>query len=91
MADLMPVWLTYCPHDGWEEHETRAEAEIWLDRIVDALRDEAAEGWHEAAEDARLVEARVVRRLELRVTECLDGWDYRAEGVLADVEEVGDE
>jgi hypothetical protein len=73
--------MTYCPHDGWEEHETEAEARSALDGILDRLQDEANdEGWRDDAEQARLVRATTVA--SLRVQTVATAEDDSPEGEL---------
>ena len=92
------AWMTYCPHDGWEEYETEEQARAGLDGIVDMLRDEASDaGWYDSAGQARLVKVEVVAELVLRTTAtaeddspegelCRDrGWDYIWDGTVEEV------
>ena len=90
------VWLTYDPDDGWEQYDTEREARDALDCIVDHLRDDSSEGWHEEAEQAALYRCERVASLVLTTTATSDddtedggrcrsnGWDFIARGDIVE-------
>jgi hypothetical protein len=49
---LGSAWMTYDPDDGWYEYDNPSDAENAFGQIVDHLRDEASEAWHESADTA---------------------------------------
>jgi hypothetical protein len=85
------------PEYGPELHETETDARHAFDRIVERLREEAGDGWHDDADSAFWGEVIPRQRLVLRVTAraednsedgewCREaGLDYLAEGVVEDV------
>lgn len=91
-------WLTYCPRDGWDEHDTAGEAERAFGAIVDHLRDESADGWYESADTAAWGVWIPIERLRLVATawsdddtgdgeRCRDaGWDAMLDGVVERVD-----
>ena len=92
------VWLTYDPDDGWEQYDTEREARDALDCIVDHLRDDSSEGWHEEAERAALYRCERAASLVLTTTATRDddtedgrrcrseGWDFFARGDIVEHE-----
>lgn len=81
------AWLTYDPDDGWSEHDNPSDAEREFGAIVDHLRDESSDGWHESADTAAWGVWIPIERLRLVATawpdddtedgeRCKDaGWD----------------
>ncbi len=65
------LWLTYCPYEGWELHDTEAEGRERFAQILSTLKDEAAtEGyWHDDTHAACLVRATRVVSLLLEQTD----------------------
>lgn len=91
-------WLTYCPHDGWDEHDAPEEAESAFGAIVEHLSDESADGWHESADRAAWGVWLPIERLRLVAAAWSDddsgdgercreaGWDAFLNGVVERVE-----
>ena len=89
-------WLVTGPDGEREIYDTEADAREVFDRIVDDLRDEAGDGWHDSADDTAIYRMVEVARMELRVTAHAEdqtedgercraaGWDYFAEGVVVE-------
>lgn len=92
------AWLTYDPEDGWSEHDNPNDAMIEFGAIVDHLRDESSDGWHESADTAAWGIWIPIERLRLTVTaraeddteegeRCRDeGWDALLDGAVERVE-----
>lgn len=86
------------PDTGSELYYYEAEARHAFDRIVERLREEAGDGWHDDADSAFWGEVVPRQRLVLRVTArpsdgtaegercAAAGLDYLAEGVVEDVD-----
>ena len=95
---LGTAWMTYDPDDGWTEHDDPADAERTFGAIVDHLRDEASDGWHESADSTAWGIWIPIERLRLHAkawpeddTEdgerCRDAeWDALLDGVVERVE-----
>lgn len=93
-TQLGTAWLTCDPDCGWSEHDNPYDAEHEFNRIVDHLRDESSEGWHEAADTAAWGIWIPIERLRLTATawpdddtedgkRCRDaGWDAILEGMV---------
>jgi hypothetical protein len=85
------------PDTGAELYYDEADARHAFDRVVERLREESGDGWHEDAAAAFWGEVIPRQRLVLRVTArpgdgtaegercAAAGWDYIAEGVVEDV------
>lgn len=93
-----PGWITRDEEGAIEAFEAEAEAREALDSIVDRLREESRDGWHEGAERVGVWRCELVlcARLEVRGTAESDtpdgqrcraaGWDFWAELVLVGVD-----
>lgn len=85
-------WGVYDPHDGLTIYDDETEARAAFDRLVEALREESADGWADDAESCALYRLEPIARLRLEVyahsgddTENGErcrraGWDYLARG-----------
>jgi hypothetical protein len=92
------AWMTHDPDDGWYEYDNPSDAESAFGQIVDHLRDEASEAWHESADTAAWGIWIPIERLRLVATawpdddtedgeRCKDaGWDAILDGVVERVE-----
>jgi len=93
----MPPYIVNDPDTGAELYYYEAEARAHFDRIVERLREEAGDGWHDDAESAFWGEVIPRQRLVLHTTAWAEddsedgewcreaGLDYIAEGVVEDV------
>lgn len=68
VTKLGTAWLAYHPEDGWSEFDNPADAEACFGQIVDHLRDEASEAWHESADTAAWGIWIPIERLRLEAT-----------------------
>lgn len=89
----MTRWLTVCPEDGFEVHDTEAEARASFDHIVSSHSEAAGldEGWHHDIETVALYRCERVVGVRLRNTASADDdteagemcrdaeWDFIAE------------